>query len=113
MAGQRRLTIRVSDNLHRRLKALAKQRGVTLSALVREALQRAVVTALKGDHAPDQRNAGKAANRRRDPVIEALNRGVDWEALRENLRLTPEERIRKLGREIAARAASTDRPRDG
>jgi len=31
-----------------------------------------------------------------DPVVEAYKRDIDRSLLRENLRLTPEERIRKL-----------------
>lgn len=31
-----------------------------------------------------------------DPVIEAYKKGVDRSLLRENLRLTPDERLRKL-----------------
>jgi len=39
-----RLNIHVSDELHARAKALAKMRGVSLSALVREAVERFVTT---------------------------------------------------------------------
>lgn len=34
--------------------------------------------------------------RRHDPVVDAYKRDVDRTLLRENLQLTPEERIRKL-----------------
>lgn len=36
------------------------------------------------------------ASRLRDPVVDAYKRDVDRTLLQENLKLTPEERIRKL-----------------
>jgi hypothetical protein len=43
-----------------------------------------------------------------DPVIELYKRDVDRTLLRENLKLTPEERVRKLQDFIALTAALRD-----
>ena len=48
-----------------------------------------------------------------DPVIEAYKKGVDRTLLRENLKLTPEERLHKLAEFMRSlqevRAATADR----
>lgn len=42
---------------------------------------------------------------RRDPVVEVFKKDIDRTLLRENLRLTPEERLRKLHAAVQSIAA--------
>jgi hypothetical protein len=46
------LTLKIPELLARKLKAAARKRGVTKSALVREAVQRYLQTQLPGEQAP-------------------------------------------------------------
>lgn len=51
---QRRLQVLIDDERHERLQALAKQRGVSIGELVREAIDRGLAS-------PDRRRATAAA----------------------------------------------------
>jgi hypothetical protein len=48
------------------------------------------------DQAPPDEPVGEAPASATDPVLEAYKAGLDRTLIRENLRLTPEERGRKL-----------------
>jgi hypothetical protein len=95
-----RVTIDLSARLHQRVRAGARRHGVTLAAYVRMVLQEK----LSGSSAGSSRDAMRINHAFlaavRDPVVEYYKQSVDREALRRNLRMTPEERIRALDEEM-------------
>ena len=110
MPHRHRVTIDLPTRTHQQLKAAARRRGVMLAAYVRMVLQEK----LSGSRA---RSSGEAMriNREflealRDPVSEYVTSLVDREALRRNVRTTPEERIRAMGEEME-RARRKKKPR--
>ncbi|MBJ7470648.1 MAG: ribbon-helix-helix protein, CopG family [Solirubrobacteraceae bacterium] len=60
---QRRLQVLIDDERHERLQAIAKQRGISIGAVVREALDRGLAS-------PDARRQGAAARLLGAPPME-------------------------------------------
>ena len=100
MLHRHRVTIDLPQRMHQQLKAGARRRGVTLGAFVRMLLQEQLSHIKAGSSGGGARTKRESASVSRDPVTEHLKQFVDREALRRNLRMTPEERIRALDKEM-------------
>jgi len=79
----RRATIYFDPAVHRTLKLRAASADRTVSDIVNEAVRREL-----GQHAP----------RPSDGLVEAYKKDLDRSLIRENLRRTPEERVRNLAK---------------
>ncbi len=100
-----RVTTELPATLHRKLKAGARRHGSSLGGYIRDLLREIVSGSDPGASRRRQSGRTEESEPWKDPVVEELKKGVDLDALRRNLRLTPAERIRALGEEMDRRRA--------
>ena len=72
MPLEHRLQILLDDERHRRISAAARQRGVSVATIVREAIDRGVV-----DDTPRRRSAGQRVLAAPDMVVPELDTLLD------------------------------------